>query len=67
LINRLAGEGKSILFVSSDFEEVTQMCDRILVIYKGEMIAEYRKGEINAEELLAAASGQLTNSERSHA
>ncbi|CCO46467.1 putative Monosaccharide-transporting ATPase [Vibrio nigripulchritudo SOn1] len=67
LINRLAGEGKSIVFVSSDFEEVTQMCDRVLVIYKGEMIAEYRKGEINAEELLAAASGQLTNSERSHA
>ncbi|MBJ7556488.1 sugar ABC transporter ATP-binding protein [Marinomonas spartinae] len=65
LINRLASEGKAIVFVSSDFEEVAEMCDRILVIYKGEMIGEYKGGEIDAEQLLAAVSGKKITINRS--
>jgi len=57
LMNRLAGEGKALVFLSSDLEEITKMCDRILVIYKGEIIAEYGQGEIDADRLLAVASG----------
>jgi len=57
LMNRLAGEGKALIFLSSDLEEITEMCDRILVIYRGEFIAEYRQGEIDADRLLAVASG----------
>ncbi|OJY04792.1 MAG: sugar ABC transporter [Rhizobiales bacterium 63-22] len=57
LINRLASEGKALIFVSSDLEEIAEMCDRVLVIYRGQIINEYRCGEIDADRLLAAASG----------
>lgn len=57
LMNRLAAEGKALIFLSSDLEEISEMCDRILVIYRGEITSEHRHGEINADLLLAAASG----------
>ena len=57
LINRLAGEGKGLIFVSSDLEEAVEMCDRILVIYKGEIVGAYTKGEVDSNTLLAVASG----------
>ena len=57
LMNRLSAEGKAQIFVSSDLEEITEMCDRVLVIYRGAIIGEYRRGEIDADQLLAAASG----------
>ncbi len=57
LINRLAGEGKGLIFVTSDLEEAVEMCDRILVIYKGAIVGEYDKGEIDSNALLAVASG----------
>lgn len=57
LMNRLADEGKALIFLSSDLDEVTEMCDRILVIYRGKIIAEYGRGEIDADRLLAVASG----------
>lgn len=57
LINRLAGEGKGIIFVSSDLEEAVEMCDRILVIYKGEIVGEFQRGDVDSNTLLAVASG----------
>ncbi|MEP3279882.1 MAG: sugar ABC transporter ATP-binding protein [Stappiaceae bacterium] len=57
LINRLAGEGKAIVFVSSELDEMVEMCDRILVIYRGAIIEEFAKGEIDSDRLLAVASG----------
>jgi ribose transport system ATP-binding protein len=64
LMNRLAEEGKAQIFMSSDLEEITEMCDRVLVIYRGEIIGEYNKGEIDADRLLAAASGARSNDGR---
>lgn len=60
LINRLADDGKGILFVSSDLEETVEMCDRILVIYRGRIVGEYQRGEIDSDQLLAVASGAST-------
>jgi ribose transport system ATP-binding protein len=57
LINRLADEGKGLIFVSSDLEETVEMCDRILVIYRGEIIEEFKRGDVDGARLLAIASG----------
>lgn len=67
LMNRLAAEGKAQIFMSSDLEEITEMCDRVIVIYRGEIIGEYRRGEIDADRLLAAASGAQMDNERKSA
>jgi len=65
LMNRLATEGKALIFLSSDLEEITEMCDRILVIYRGELIGEYKHGEIDSDQLLAVASGATIEERKS--
>lgn len=67
LINRLAQEGKGIIFVSSDLDETIEMCDRILVMYRGGIVGEYLQGEINGDQLLAVASGAAGNLDQANA
>jgi ribose transport system ATP-binding protein len=40
LINRLAGQGKAIVLISSEFPEVLGMADRILVMHDGRITGE---------------------------
>ncbi|MCB0130768.1 MAG: sugar ABC transporter ATP-binding protein [Caldilineaceae bacterium] len=55
IMNRLAGEGYGILFVSSELKEVLAMSDRILVMSKGKITGEFSRDEAT-EELLVQAS-----------
>ncbi|TAN31596.1 sugar ABC transporter ATP-binding protein [bacterium] len=57
LIRRLADEGQAVVMVSSEFEELLAVCDRVLVLREGRCIREYRACDVTKEELLAAASG----------
>jgi ABC-type sugar transport system ATPase subunit len=41
IINQLAADGTGVLFISSEIEELTGMCDRILVMAHGEIRAEF--------------------------
>lgn len=51
-----AREGLAILVLSSDVEEVAGLCDRSLVIDRGEIVAEYPAGT-EASVLMAATAG----------
>ena len=42
-----------------------EMCDRILVIYKGEIVGEYAKDDVDGNTLLAVASGAAERKEAS--
>ncbi len=57
LINQCAQEGKAILFVSSEIEELLGVCDRILVIRAGEVCDCVARTEFNAERILRSAFG----------
>ncbi len=57
LMNRLVGEGAALLLLSSDLDEVVAMCDRVLVMHRGKLLQTFAKGEVTADQLLAAASG----------
>jgi simple sugar transport system ATP-binding protein len=57
IIRGLAREGRSILFVSSEIEELGQVCDRVLVLRDGRMAEEHTAPMIDAERLLAACIG----------
>jgi len=67
LLNRLAAEGAAILFMSSDLLELIGVCDRILVIYRGELTHEFNAGEVDSDRLLSAASGARAPADRSAA
>jgi erythritol transport system ATP-binding protein len=56
IMSRLAGEGFGIIFVSSELKEVLAMSDRVLVLSKGAITAEYARDEATEEYLVAASA-----------
>lgn len=52
IINDLAGEQKSIIFISSEMPELLGMCDRIYVMNEGKIIAELSREEASQEVIM---------------
>ena len=50
-IVRARDEGAGVLLVSSEMDEVLTLSDRILVMFEGRIVAEYRRGEVTEREL----------------
>ncbi len=60
LITSLAGEGKSIVMVSSELPEVMGMSDRIMVMHDGHVTAIVENSkELTQEELMRYATGRI--------
>ena len=57
LMNDLVAQGKAILMVSSDMEEILGMSDRIIVLYEGLVSGELRREQFSQENVLHLASG----------
>ncbi len=57
LMNRLAAEGKAIIMISSEMEEILGMSDRILVLHEGMIAGELQKDQFSQENVLTLASG----------
>jgi len=57
LIDELAKEGKAILLISSELEEVLSMSDRVVVMREGEITGEFGRSEANQEVVMTAATG----------
>ena len=53
LVRSLAAQELAVLFVSSEIEEVLDVCDRILVIHEGEITGAYDHDKINLSTLMA--------------
>lgn len=49
LIGELAAEGTAVLVISSDFEEVVEVADRVLIMCGGTISCELRSGDIILE------------------
>lgn len=58
LMNELAAEGKTIIMITSDMEELLGMSDRILVFYNGTIAGELQKDEFSQVRILELASGE---------
>jgi len=61
IIRDLAQAGKSVIFVSSEIEELPQVCDRVLVLKDGKIKAQYHAPNIEASELLAASMAGIVS------
>ncbi len=57
IIDRLADEGHAILMVSSEFEELIGVADRIVVMSEGKLVGQVGKDRFDKELLLDMASG----------
>ena len=57
LMNELVAQGKAIIMVSSDMEEILGMSDRIIVLHEGLVSGELQRSEFSQERVLHLASG----------
>ncbi len=56
LMNQLAGEGKSIIMISSEMPELLRMSDRIIVMCEGKMTGEIDIAEATQEGIMKFAT-----------
>ncbi len=60
LVDRLAEQGKAVLVISSEHQELFGLCDRILVMSDGALRGELRPAQYSEENLLSLAmTGQI--------
>lgn len=59
LIKELARSGMGIIIVSSELPEIIGMCHRVLVIREGSLIKEFKEQQLNEEDLMHAAVGNI--------
>lgn len=57
-IAALADAGFAVLLISSDLPEILAMCDRILVVSAGRIVAEFDRDEATQEKIMRAATSR---------
>lgn len=58
LMNNLTEQGKTIIMITSDMEELLGMSDRIIVFHDGSIAGELQKDEFSQTRILELASGE---------
>ncbi len=53
-INNLAEQGKYIVMISSEMEELIGLCDRIYVMSEGEIVGEFDRSNVSQEKIMRA-------------
>jgi ABC-type sugar transport system ATPase subunit len=56
LIDQLAAQGRAVLVVSSDLEEVLAIGDRVLAMHAGRIVAEFQAEAISASRIVEAVT-----------
>jgi putative multiple sugar transport system ATP-binding protein len=52
IINKLADEGKSIIFISSELPEILGICDRVYVMNEGRIVGELDRSDATQESIM---------------
>ena len=66
LFDLVIKRGGTILIVSTDFEEIAEICHRALVFDRGRVVAELAGDDLCVENLLGAASARVGHGTGSH-
>ena len=61
LVLSLADEGKSVVFISSEIEEMLRTCNRMCVLRDGEKVGELEESELSQETIMKAIAGGASN------
>ena len=59
LINRWTAEGIAVLLITSEWQELLGLADRILVMHRGRISAEFSREQATQEAVLRAAMGDI--------
>jgi ABC-type sugar transport system ATPase subunit len=65
IVDQMSRQGVAVVFISEEIRELLDVCDRIIVMYEGEVVAEFASDDpnTNAESILLAVEGSLRQNE----
>lgn len=63
LVLQLAEEGKSILFISSEIEEMLRVCSRMVILRDESKVGELKEADLTQENIMRAIAGGGKNDE----
>ena len=57
IVRRIASQGNGVIYISSEMEELAELCDRVLVLRRGRLVQELVQceGDFITEEALMSA------------
>lgn len=58
LMNQMRDEGKAVIFISHDLEEIMEVCDTLTVLRDGDPIRTFTKEEFDADEIRTSMIGR---------
>lgn len=59
ILRNLVEEGKSIILISSETEEIINITDRVMVMSKGEIVSEYKPKDLTPETIFKDSASLL--------
>jgi ribose transport system ATP-binding protein len=59
LVRELASDGVAVLLVSSETDELLEMCDRIVVLARGRVVRTLARQQFSREAIVSAAMGEV--------
>ncbi len=57
MVVQLASEGKSLIFISSEIEEMIRTCNRMIVLRDGRTVGELQENELTQTKIMATIAG----------
>ena len=57
LVLKLAGEGVSVTFISSEIEEMLRTCSRLIVMRDRRIVGELREGQLTQDCVMRTIAG----------
>jgi simple sugar transport system ATP-binding protein len=58
LINRVKASGVSVILITHRLQDLFRVCDRIMVLYEGQNVAERRIAETDLEDVVRLIVGE---------
>jgi simple sugar transport system ATP-binding protein len=66
LIQTVAGQGLSVLLISHNLPQVYEICHRVLVLFRGEIVANLRPSEVDIDDIVGWITGSAVAARRLH-
>ncbi|MEM9811196.1 MAG: sugar ABC transporter ATP-binding protein [Pseudomonadota bacterium] len=67
ILRQLADQGTAIVLLSTDYEELTQLCDETHVFFDGEIVASLRGDDLTPQNIIAATLNVSAETRVGHA
>ena len=64
IVNQVKDNKMSVILYASDTEELVEYCDRVLIMYEGEIIDSLEGNQINEDTIITSSMGYVETGQK---